>query len=260
LSHRPDGRNSQFAPIVIALLLLAISVIAVMAGAVFQRVTGIGFASAAGPALVLLLGPATGVQMLNVLAAGCSLLVLISMWRLVEWRRTILLAVSASATTPLGALLAAHLPGLVLEMAVGIVMLAALSAVAVIARLHWMRRPVGLLVAGALGGITNASVGQAGPMMAAYAAASRWEITRYVASMQACWLVANVVAIAVKGLPSVDPLVAVVLATSLVAGYVASRLVARGISERTAARLLYIMALVGSVVVLANGIAELTLG
>lgn len=227
-----------------------------MVGAVIQRITGIGFASAAGATLVLLLGPVTGVQMLNALAAACSFLVLVSVWRHVEWRRTILLAASASAATPIGALLAVRLPEPVLQIGVGLVMLAALCMVTLIARWRVMRGPFGLLAAGALGGIANASVGQAGPMMGAYAAASRWDITGYVASMQACWFVVNVVAVAVKGLPSVRPIVAIVLAASLLAGYITSRLVAKVISPSAAARVLFAVALVGSVVVVSRGFTD----
>ncbi|MBX3195397.1 MAG: TSUP family transporter [Microbacteriaceae bacterium] len=240
--------------------LVALAAAAVFVGAVLQRITGIGFGGASAPALILLLGPMGGVLALHALAALCSLVVLISCWRYVEWPRTIALTGIALAVTPLGVVLSFQLPGAVLQIATGAVMLAALFTVDVLARSWLMRGRLGVIAAGVLSGIANGTVAQAGPLVGAYAVASRWSMTSYVASTQVCWLLVNVAAVVMKGLPPVTPVVAGVLLGSVAVGLVVSVPIARRLSREAAVRCLMVVAAAGSVVLLGKGVAGLVWG
>jgi len=238
-------------------LLVGLTALAVLVGVVLQRITGSGIGAVTGPPLILVLGPIAGVQVLHVVAALCSLMLLVSCWRDVDWRRTAILTGTALLATPLGVMLAFALPEAVLQIAMGALMLAALFTVEALARTWLMRSRVGIVATGVLGGIANGTVGVAGPLMSAYAVASRWPLPHFVASMQVCWLVVNAAAAAMKGVPLVSPHLAVALVVSLAVGFIASIPIARAMPRSVAVRVLIVFAVAGSVVVLAKGIAGL---
>lgn len=238
-------------------VLLGIAALAVLVGVVLQRITGSGVGAVSAPPLILILGPVAGVQVLHVVAALCSLVLLVSCWRDVDWRRTAVLTGTALAATPFGVVLAFALPEAVLQIAMGLVMLAALFTIEALARTWLMRNRLGIVATGVLGGVANGTVGLAGPLMSAYAVASRWQLPGFVASMQMCWLVVNVAAAAMKGLPSVPPLLAVVLLGSLAVGSVVSFPIARAVPRSVAVRCLVVAAVAGSVAVLAKGVGGL---
>lgn len=236
---------------------LCFAALAVSAGVVLQRITGIGFASVAAPVLVLLWGPVTGVQAVNLLAALTSLLLLLRLWRRVDLPQTALLTAAAVVTTPLGVLLVLTLPAAALQVLLGATMLAALFAVRAASRWRLVRGRWGAPATGALAGVANATVGQAGPLTGAFALASRWELTSYVASMQLCWMLVNSAAVALKGMPPLDPRAMVVLVGSVVVGYLVSLVVTRFVSPTLAARALFGVVLVGALVVLGKGLLDL---
>jgi len=238
-------------------LALTVVAVAVMAGVTVQRITGAGFAAVSAPALILLWGPVVGVQVVNALSALCSLLLLTVLWRRIDWRRTAILTLTALAATPAGVFLAFNLPAAVLQIVIGLVMITALFAVRAIARLRFIRSTGGAAVAGMLGGVANATVGQAGPVMGAYAVSSRWEITSYVASMQMCWFLVNAGTLLLKGVAPIPPVSAVVLCLALVVGYLVSILVAKLVTRTWAERCLLAVALVGSLLILGKGLLSL---
>lgn len=88
--------------------LAAALAVAFLAGGI-QRITGRGFALCATPVLVVY-GATEGVRLVVVLAGATSLVMLIAMWRLVEWRRAWSLIWPGLLVSPLGALLAFALP------------------------------------------------------------------------------------------------------------------------------------------------------
>jgi uncharacterized membrane protein YfcA len=68
-------------------VLFAVVLIAVVAGAMAQRVAGLGFGLMVSPVLVVLLGPLDGVMIVNACGATSSLLILFRVWRDVDWWR-----------------------------------------------------------------------------------------------------------------------------------------------------------------------------
>lgn len=67
----------------------------VVAGALTQRITGIGFALVCAPLLVLVAGPYEGVILSNLRELTVSLVVFVTSWRDTEWVKGLLLAVPA---------------------------------------------------------------------------------------------------------------------------------------------------------------------
>lgn len=239
-------------------VLLGVATLAVMVGVVLQRITGSGVGALSAPPLILLLGPVAGVQVVHIVAALCSFVLLLTSWRLVHWRRALALTLTAVAATPLGVVLAFSLPEPALLIALGLVMLAAVFGVEAIARSGLMRsRRLGIIATGTFAGIANGAVGQAGPIMSAYAVAAKWALPNFVASMQVCWFVVNVVAIVVKGIPPVPPLLAPALLGAFVIGYLIGFPIGRAVTREAAIRWLLVAAVAGSLVVFAKGIVGL---
>lgn len=238
-------------------VLVVVAAVAVAVGAALQRISGVGFATVAAAPVILLLGPVLGVQMINGLAALCSLIVLLGLLRHVDRGRTLRITAAAVLATPVGVALSLTLPATTLNLTMGAVMIAALLAVGPLARWPALGKPAGSFGVGAVSGIANATVGQAGPLMAAYALATRWETTSYVASMQVCWLAANAVALVLKGVPTTSPRLWALLGVAVVIGALLGRLLAGRIPPRAAHRILFLVGLVGGSALILQGLADL---
>ena len=108
------------------LILLAL---AVFAGAAAQRLTGMGFALVSAPLLTLLLGTMTGVTVVQVLGMAVSGALLISVWRDVDWRTLIWILIPAFVAIVPGVFVVRALPGPMLEIVIGLLVVIALLAV-----------------------------------------------------------------------------------------------------------------------------------
>lgn len=241
-------------------VVVVVASVAVTAGAALQRISGVGFATVSAAPLILLLGPARGVQMINGLAALCSFIVLLGLLRHVDRGRTLRITAAAVLATPVGVAVSLMLSATAVNLTMGAVMITALLAVGPLARWPALRRPAGSWGVGAVSGIANATVGQAGPLMAAYALATRWETTSYIASMQVCWLAANTVAVVLKGVPTTSPRLWALLGAAVVTGAVVGRIVAGRIPPRAAQRILFLIGLVGGSALIVGGLAGLVAG
>lgn len=67
--------------------LLLVAAMAIFAGAMIQRVAGVGLALICSPFLVLALGPVEGVLLVNVLGVAINLAILVPTLRRVEFRK-----------------------------------------------------------------------------------------------------------------------------------------------------------------------------
>ena len=155
-------------------MLVAVA-LSVLVGAFAQRVTGMGFALVASPALVILLGPFDGVVVVNLCAVVSSLIILPRVWRFVEWPRFTMLVVPAIVGTAVGAVIAANVPGAPLQVVIGILVIAALTTTLLVTRAeHVAHGWPPALIAGGASGIMNAAAGVGGPALSLYAVATRW--------------------------------------------------------------------------------------
>ena len=204
--------------------------ISVLVGAFAQRVTGMGFALIAAPALVVLLGPFDGVIIVNACAVLSSLLILPRVWRFIDWSRFRWLVVPAVVGTAAGALVAARLPGPVLQLGIGILVVVALTISLVVTRTEHVatgRAPA--IVTGAASGFMNAAAGVGGPALSIYAVATRWPQAAFAATAQPYFVVIGLSSLlgklAASGWvpPEVDPGVWPVSIAALLVGLVLRR-------------------------------------
>ena len=170
---------------------------AVMIGALLQRVSGSGLALVSAPLLTLLLGPTTGVMVVNV----CSVAALIftRVRRDVEWLRYRALALASIVGVVPGSLLVATVPEGWLALIVGLSVLAALTAT-LIARVEASkehhRGPA--LAAGVLSGLMSTTAGVAAPPVTIYAIYSRWPQQSFAATLQPFFLTVAALSLSTK--------------------------------------------------------------
>ncbi|WP_342319651.1 sulfite exporter TauE/SafE family protein [Corynebacterium mayonis] len=175
--------------------------IAVLLGSTLQRVSGMGLGLIAAPVVSLLIGPVEGILVINVLATVNAALTTLTVREFISWR-------NFGAIAPfmvLGALPAALLVGAtspnVLLIAVGVLLLLALSVVTLGKRyVPVLEGPVPAAISGALGGFMNTLAGIAGPAITVYAQAARWEQRTYAATLQPIFMVSGAVSFAMKEL------------------------------------------------------------
>lgn len=146
----------------------------VLAGASVQWLTGMGFALVAVPALILVLGPGTGVALANCAAGAISVVGIAEGWRNVRLVAMVPLIAAAACTVPVGTWTAAQLPEPMLLIGVG-----ALVSTAVVLVLRGLRIPAlrgiwGAVAAGAVGGFMNSSAAVGGPPLSLYAVNAGW--------------------------------------------------------------------------------------
>ncbi|MCZ2264727.1 TSUP family transporter, partial [Isoptericola sp. QY 916] len=116
--------------------MLLLLVLAILVGGALQRVTGMGFGLVAGPFIVLLVGPLEGVLFVNLAGAIASALILGRVARDVDWRRYAWLAVTSVVVMVPAALLLRDASRAALEVAVGALVVVAMTLAVVTTRLR----------------------------------------------------------------------------------------------------------------------------
>lgn len=229
----------------------------VFVGASAQRVTGMGFALVASPFLVLVLGPSAGVALTIVLGAVATALVLVQVWRQVEWRTALLLLVPAIIGIVPGRWVADQLQPAVLAIVIGVLVTAAVLTMLVSERAHVLKGRPGAVVAGLLSGFMNATAGVGGPAVVLYALSTKWRHEAFVATTQVYFLALSVATL--LALDPVDlPLSGWAAAlTGLAAGLLAGTLLVRRVTAGHARTAVVVLALVGSAATIVKGIVEL---
>lgn len=229
----------------------------VLLGAAMQRVTGMGFALMASPLLVLALGPLVGVQVALVLGLSTSAIVLVQVWRAVEWRKAAGLLVPAFVGIVAGTWISGMLDPAVLSILVGGLVLAALIATVASERARVFRGTGGLLSAGFLSGFMNVTAGVGGPAIVLYALSTRWAHAAFVATLQFYFVVLGAGSVAARGLPQLDLPTWIVVGSALIVGLIVGQLLAGRVSVVVARRLMVVVALAGSVATIAKGVLAL---
>jgi uncharacterized membrane protein YfcA len=227
----------------------------VVAGALTQRVTGIGFALVCAPLLVLIAGPFEGVVLSNLLALTVSLIVFVTHWRDTEWKKGLLLAVPALAAIPFGAYVARTVPPAPLMVIIGLLVIVALGAVVLSDRARVLRGLGGAAVAGASSGFMNVTAGVGGPAIVLYAVSTNWEHRKFVATFQFFSIFTNLASLVAKGgLPHVSALALVLSFGALAVGLAGGELLSRHIDHELARRLAIGLALAGAVFTVVKGL------
>ena len=227
----------------------------VVAGALTQRVTGIGFALVCAPLLVLVAGPFEGVVLSNLLGLTVSVVVFVTHWRDTEWKKGLLLAVPALVAIPFGAYVAKNVPPAPLMVIIGLLVIIALGAVVLSERARVLRGRGGAVVAGASSGFMNVTAGVGGPAIVLYAVSTAWEHRKFVATFQFYSIFTNLGSLAAKGgLPHATPVALAVSFGALAVGLVGGEILSRHVDHELARRLAIGLALGGAVFTVIKGI------
>ncbi|WP_299037004.1 TSUP family transporter [uncultured Pseudokineococcus sp.] len=247
------------AALVIALVLVV--------GAAAQRVTGLGFAIVAAPVLVLLVGPAPGVVLVNVLGAVVALLVLLRVRRDVDPRRVLPVTATALLGVPVGLALARAVPAAWLELVLGALVLVALAVSARAARgAGAVSGVVPAVAAGASSGVLHAAAGLGSPVLSVYAVLSGWPQRSFTASVQPWFVVVGLVAAVLQ--VALEPTALLPLPWTLWVGAVAAAAVGTGLGEllvrrltpATARRGLLVLSVLGASTILLEGLVGVVAG
>jgi uncharacterized protein len=234
--------------------LIAAVAAAVFAGAVLQRLSGIGFSLVAAPALALICGPRSGVTLTNLLAIVVALVVFAtSAGRVDRAKARILIPAGLLGVLP-GTLLFRLLPLGQLEIAVGTITAVGLAAVLFASRLRTTARPVITGCAGLASGFSAAAAGAGGPALTVYAVVTSWPQPEFVATGQLSYATQGAAALAIKGFPSVPGAWVGAAAAAVLCGLLAGHLAARRIDSARARRVAVAIAALAAVATVVKGI------
>lgn len=240
-------------------------VLAVFIGAATQRLTGMGFALVASPFIVVLLGPTSGVMLVNLCGMVSAVIVLSRTWREAEWKTAGVLTAFAVIGVVPGSWAAATLPAPLMQAVIGAMVILALASSLVLAR--WApaieRTTFGLGTTGFTSGLMSASAGVAGPAVSAFAILSRWPQRNFAATLQPYLVVVAGLSLLTKWLfepdawPVLEWQVWVALALGLVGGQALGEWLSRRMPVETARFLMIGLAFLGATATLVTGLLNL---
>ena len=239
------------------LLVLAMAA-STFVGALAQRSTGMGFALLSAPFLVLVLGPLQGILVVNAASCVASALILVQVWRDIEWSRAaVLVPMGALGVIP-GAVAVALLPEAPLTIVVSLLVILGLTAT-LLMRDRTVPPSLGL---GAMGGFAsgfmNVTAGVGGPGVVVYARATGWAHHRFAATVQLHGLVLSIVSLLAKrALPTLPPVSWAVLVVALLTGTIVGSWLGPRIPPERAMRIVMVLAVAGSLLALVRGLVLL---
>ncbi|WP_010204173.1 sulfite exporter TauE/SafE family protein [Salinibacterium sp. PAMC 21357] len=240
--------------------MLALVALSVVVGALSQRITGMGFALVSSPLVVILLGPFDGVMVVNLCGVISSLIIMSRVWRHIEWRTLAWLAIPAVLAIIPGSLLVTRLPGAVMQLGVGVLVISALTATLLITRAEHIvpARPTAI-VAGAASGFMNTAAGVGGPALSIYAVIMRWPQVNFAATLQPYFVIVGTASLITKTifsggkLPELDALSWIIIVASLLVGLVFGEVLNKHVSHRVARIAVIIVAYIGGTVAVIDG-------
>lgn len=237
-----------------------LAVLAVLVGAAMQRTTGMGFALLSAPFIVLLLGPVSGIALVNLCGALTAAVILVRVWRDVRWRRfTVMLVAALVGIVPALFLLLA-VPAPVLEIGVGALVVVGLTVMLLLRGGEARPRAATLAIAGLASGFMNTTAGVGGPAMSVYAVATGWDQRSFAATLQPYFLAIGLASLGAKAGATPDALsalpwqlwVGVVAACGV--GLLLGEVLAARMSPRLAQRLLILVSYLGGAMTIGRGI------
>ena len=235
--------------------MLLLVAVAVLAGALAQSVSGIGFSLVSVPILVAALGTHEGVRLCLVLSVVVNVVLLLRHRSAVNRRGAALLLVPAALATPVFAVAVRSLPDRPAQAATGLVILLGAALLGSGVRVRAARGAGGAVAVALVAALTNVVAGVGGPPLALWAANAGWSAERSRATLQAVFLGLNLVAVASLGLPHTGarPVVAGLVALSV--GLLLGARLARLVSERAARLCTLLLAAAGGLAVLARALS-----
>jgi uncharacterized membrane protein YfcA len=239
---------------------MALAAVAAFAGAAVQSATGFGFALVLSPALFAVMDPVEAVTALLVLGLALNLLVLFEGGRPqhVDWQALAPMLVAAVPGLAIGAVALTQLSKEVLQVAVGVAVIAAAGwQLRERARGHRPLPPAAAWGAGFASGALTTSISVSGPPLVLWLEARGVRPEEFRASLAASFLALNlvggVVLLAAEGTGAFDAGAVAVLLALVVAGYAVGALGFRRLDrERFLTLVLALVAATGVASVLAG--------
>lgn len=234
--------------------------LAVILGAMAQRVSGMGFALVAAPVLVLLIGPFDGPLMVNICGAASASIVLTRVWRNVDWRQYVRLVVPALLAIIPGSIVAVLLGGPTLQIVIGALLVLALTASLLVTRSDrvFARTPTAI-GAGAASGFMSATAGISGPPIGIYGILTRWEHRPFAATLQPYFVTLGTSAFLGKiladggRLPDYEWWLWVLIVACTLVGLTLGEVLARRISAAVARRVVIAISYLGGIAAIIDG-------
>lgn len=227
---------------------------AAVVGGFAQRVSGVGAALIAAPALTLISGPKTGVVLTNVLSVVVALAVFATSARHVDRAKAALMVPAGLVGVVPGTVLFRLLPPGPLQVTVGAITGLGLLAVLVAPRLRVAPRPALTAGTGLVSGFTTAAAGAGGPAIAVYAVATGWPQEQFAATGQLNYATQAAAALAVKPLPPLPLLWLGAAVAAALCGLVAGHLLAPRIATGHARRAALTLAAIAALLTVVNGL------
>ncbi|GAC1594374.1 MAG: sulfite exporter TauE/SafE family protein [Acidimicrobiales bacterium] len=185
---------------------MVVEVMAVTAvGALVQAVTGFGFSLVCVPILVLVVGPASAVRLVNELALVLNLTILAREHRHVQVGDAGRLLLPALVVTPLAAYAVHRSDPALLSVVVGVVIMASAVVLTLGLRAPGLRHRRGIVIAGSTSALLNTTSGTGGAAVAMFAVNAGWSIEATRPTLQLYFLGLNAMSIAALGPLTVRP-------------------------------------------------------
>ena len=175
-----------------------------------------------------------------------GMLVLLDVWRDVDWPVLPWLLLPALVGLAPGVALVRTLPEAVLQIVIGLLVIIALAATLVSERARVFKGRKGAASAGLLSGFMNAAAGVGGPAMVLYRVSVNWPQRPFVATLQVYFIALSTATIAARGMPHTPTSGWVAGGIGLLIGLVLGDLLARRVSEHTARTLTIVVAVLGA--------------
>lgn len=185
------------------------AVAAILVGSTLQRLSGTGVGLVVAPVLAMLMGPALGVFVTNSTTVVSGFLIMLAVFRDVDWKRYLIFLPMALLGAVPAAFLVRELPAAWLNIVLGSVVLVALVLTFATPRVPHVRNHTLTAAAGAVGGFLNTSAGVAAPAMVMYSRFARWDQRSFAATMQPTFMTMGIFSVATKllvGATAVDQL------------------------------------------------------
>ncbi len=226
-----------------------------------QSIAGMGFGLVAVPVFIALFGPAEGVLWGNIIGSVTAGTLLVEKRKDVDWAIAARFSVAAVPVIFATVLLTQNLDASMMDLAVGLIMLALVSFAVFARNMPRAQGRLPMYFTGGVGGFLSAAVGQAGPVLTAYARAAHWPQRSFAATLQVYFLAMNAVNIPLKLAVGYGPHDGRVAIATLAAGLVGialdtfvARTVSARITKQQARNFAMIVASVGATLVFARGI------
>ncbi|PVU82238.1 hypothetical protein DDP54_03610 [Cellulomonas sp. WB94] len=236
----------------------------VMLGAVLQRVSGIGFAMVVAPFVVIALGPAQGVVLVQLCGLTAAALVLVRVARDVDWTAYLRLVPASVVGIAVGSVAVSRLPEAPAQVVTAGVLLVSLAVATLAGGARQVARgPFVMATVGASAGVMTSLAGVGGVALSVLGRVTQWEHRAFAATLQPYFLTISAVTVVARVLTDPrawPPLPAAAwwaIAAAMAAGLALGEVAARRLSSRSASRAMLAIAWAGALLTLVDGLAGL---